>query len=165
MTAFMIASIALFALLSMALSTTSGASWSKRMMVVVYRVENHLRSLMSKRMVTGWSVDADGVSHCHDLMVLDPDRVGAILSTAACKAIVTLLGETGLDSRSTVVLTAAPADSAVKSVYWSVQSSTGDSWTGVTDENGDSVIQAWSPVDTESNFVFADDAMSAVISR
>ena len=74
MTAFMIASIALFALLSMALSTTSGASWSKRMMVVVYRVENHLRSLMSKRMVTGWSVDADGVSHCHDLMVLDPDR-------------------------------------------------------------------------------------------
>ena len=111
-------------------------------------------------------MDSAGYDRLHDLTLLDPKLVGGRLAGKVCRTAVTLLAELDSDAGATVTLTGAAlaGDDGVESVYWTIQASDGRMWTGVTDSNGDSSVQAWRPVETKSSFVFADDTAEAMVS-
>lgn len=148
-----------------------GADWPlwRKALAGARTLAGKLSSMRRCRVVAGLAMDSDGYVRSHDLTLLDPKLVGRRLAGKVCRTAVTLLAELDSDADATVTLTGAiPAALAggdgVESVYWTIQASDGRMWTGVTDSNGDSSVQAWRPVETKSGFVFADETAEAMVS-
>ena len=162
------AAIAAFLLVIILLDVRAGWPLWRRALAGARTLAGKLSSMRRCRVVTGLSTDSAGYVRFHDLTLLDPKLVGRRLVGKVCKTAVTLLAELDSDANATVTLTGgAPAALAgvdgVESVYWTIQASDGRMWTGATDSNGDSSVQAWRPVETEFGFVFADDTADATM--
>lgn len=159
---------AIAAFLAVIILLDVGADWPlwRKALVGARTLAEKLAPMRRCRVVTGLAMDSAGYDRLHDLTLLDPKLVGGRLAGKVCRTAVTLLAELDSDAGATVTLTGAAlaGDDGVESVYWTIQASDGRMWTGVTDSNGDSSVQAWRPVETKSSFVFADDTAEAMVS-
>lgn len=163
------AAIAAFLLVTILLDVGAGWPLWRKALAGARTLAGKLYSMRRCRVVTGLAMDSAGYVRSHDLTLLDHKLVGRRLAGKVCRTAVALLAELDSDASATVTLTgvvpaALAVEDGVESVYWTIQASDGRMWTGATDSNGDSSVQAWQPVETKSGFVFADETAEAMIS-